>query len=379
MIWAILFWLSVYLIYHTYVRYPERMRRKATTYEPFEKDFEQWPRIDLLIAAYNEEKIIEAKIQSCLNSNYPPELIRVVVGSDCSSDATDSLVNQWTKKDSRVQLQRFHERTGKPEIINVLAASSEADILVLSDADTLFNPDTLKELVRPFVERTVGGVQAHFTSIAESGSDVAEQELAYNSRELEIKKGQSTEGLVIGAYGACYAVRRSLYRPVPQGFVVDDFYVFMKVLEQDFETVYAEKATCTLEVSGKSKIEFKRKVRIGLGNYQNFFALKKFINPMSGRISAHYWSYKALRWATPFLLIVMALTNLLVVDRSPIFQLLGYVQLLVYVLWPLDYVLRGFGVHVSFLRYLSHFMQMNLALFIGFIRFLKGNSQGTWR
>lgn len=379
MIWAILFWISVYLVYHTYVRYPERMRRKANEYEPESGGFDHWPRIDLLVAAYNEEQIIEEKIRSCLHTTYPPELIRVIIGSDCSSDQTDALINQWTKKDSRVRLHRFHERTGKPEIINVLAASSDADILVMSDADTLFNPETLIELIRPFSQRTVGGVQAHFTSVAEPGSDVAQQELAYNSRELEIKKGQSTEGLVIGAYGACYAVKRNLYQPVPKGFVVDDFYIFMKILEQDFETVYAEKATCTLEVSGQSKVEFKRKVRIGKGNYQNFFALKKFINPLSSRVSTHYWSYKALRWATPFLLIIIAFTNMMVMDRGPVFQLLGYSQIAVYALWPFEYVLKSFGIHVPVLRYLSHFMQMNLALLLGFIRFLQGNSQSTWR
>lgn len=378
MLAQIIFWLCMLLVAHTYVFYPLWMSRQSKKYKDFQGAPETWPQLDLLIAAYNEEEVIARKIETCLNTNYPADKVRIVIGSDRSSDQTDAIVKSFAEKDARVQLVRFEERTGKPQIINHLVANSDAEILVLSDADTFFEPEMLEALVRPFKEKKVGGVQARFISEANPGNDVATQELGYNDRELMIKKGQSVKGAVIGAYGACYALKRELYKPVPKGFLVDDFYLFMKVLEQGFHTVYAESAACKLEVSGESKTEFKRKARIGLGNFQNVFALKAFWNPFKNTAATYYWSHKMLRWLTPFLLILIAISNCLLAGSSGLYNFLFAGQILVYALWPLDSLLKELGIQIRVLRYLGHFLRMNLALLLGFVRFLKGNASGTW-
>ncbi|MBI1223412.1 MAG: glycosyltransferase [Bacteroidetes bacterium] len=378
MLLQILFWFCILLIAHTYLFYPFWMSRKALEYHEREIEMKSWPQLDLLIAAYNEEKVIQKKIESCLNTNYPSDKIQLVIGSDRSNDQTDAIVQAMAEKDSRIRLVRFEERTGKPQIINHLVKESKADILILSDADTFFEPDMLPALVRPFANERVGGVQARFISETNLSNDVATQELVYNNRELMIKKGQSVNGVVIGAYGACYALKRNLYQAVPKGFLVDDFYLFMKVLEQGYQTVYAESAQCRLEVSGYSKTEFKRKARIGLGNYQNVFALKAFWNPFRNRASLYYWSHKMLRWLTPFLLILIGVSNYLLLGAHPVYATLFGGQVLVYALWPLDSLLKELGIRIGVLRFLGHFFRMNLALLLGFFRFLKGNASGTW-
>ncbi|MDX5319756.1 MAG: hypothetical protein LPK45_01705, partial [Bacteroidota bacterium] len=154
--------------------------------------------------------------------------------------------------------------------------------------------------------------------------------------------------------------------------------LFMKILEQGFQTVYAESASCVLEVSGESKTEFRRKARIGLGNFQNVFALRAFWNPLKNTASAYYWSHKVLRWLTPFLLIFILLSNVLLAQQSVFYQWTLICQAFVYALWPLDSLLKSFGLQIPVLRFLGHFLRMNLALLVGFFRFLKGNASGTW-
>ncbi|HCS20010.1 MAG TPA: hypothetical protein DIW47_05510 [Bacteroidetes bacterium] len=378
MVVEFLFWLALFLVFHTYVVYPEWMLRRAKAYRREEDDPEEWPQVDLLLAAYNEEAVIDKKIRTCLECDYPADKLRLMIGSDRSTDRTDEIVRAWAENDPRIQLRRFDTRTGKPEIINTLVESSDADILVLSDADTYFEPGMIKALVRCFNRDNVGGVQAKFISEADPAKDVASQELGYNDRELKIKQGQSSSGAVIGAYGACYALRRRLYVPVPKGFLVDDFFIFMKVLEQGYKTVYSADAVCKLEVSGESKTEFKRKARIGLGNYQNFFALRAFWNPYSSVAAGYYWSHKVLRWFTPFFLVFLFFVNGYLAFFSPFYQQVFIFQLALYALWLLDSVLKIFGIHIKPLRYLSHFFRMNLALLVGFFRYLKGGSKGTW-
>ncbi len=378
MLLEIVFWISLFLVFYTYVLYPERMVARAKQYKQKKEAQENWPSIALLLAAYNEEEVIDKKIQTCLQTTYPADKIQLIIGSDRSSDRTDEIVKKWAEKDPRVILHRFENRTGKPQIINALVAECKAEILILSDADTFFEPDMLKALVAAFTKEKVGGVQARFITEANPDMDVARQELLYNDRELQIKKGQSTRGAVIGAYGACYALRRSLYQPVPKGFLVDDFYLFMKVLEQGYHTVYAENASCRLEVSGESRTEFKRKARIGVGNYQNFFRLKAFWNPFKNTASGYYWSHKVLRWFTPFLLLLIFGINAALLDDSSQYQMLFVIQLMAYATWPLDAIFKMANIHLRLLRFGSHFLRMNVALLLGFFRYLKGGSKGTW-
>jgi cellulose synthase/poly-beta-1,6-N-acetylglucosamine synthase-like glycosyltransferase len=378
MVMQFLFWLALVLVFHTYLVYPEWMLRRAKRYRNTGADPEEWPRVDLLLAAYNEEEVIEKKIQTCLESDYPADKLRLVIGSDCSSDRTDELVRKWSERDPRVRLHRFDSRTGKPGIINTLVKESDAEILVLSDADTFFEAGMIKALVRRFNDARVGGVQARFISEADPNKDVASQELGYNDRELKIKQGQSISGAVIGAYGACYALRRKVYVPVPKGFLVDDFFIFMKVIEQGYHAVYAGDAVCRLEVSGESKTEFKRKARIGMGNYQNFFALRAFWNPFSSVAAGYYWSHKVLRWFTPFFLLFLLAANAYLASCSVFYEQLFIVQAGIYALWITDSIIKRLGIHIKPLRYLSHFFRMNLALLVGFFRYLKGGSSGTW-
>lgn len=374
-VWLI-FFLSGFSILHTYVFFPFLMKILSRTPQEFTGEVPSL-KVAILMAAYNEEQVIRKKMDSMLNTEYPKALLEIWVGSDCSTDKTDEILKEYAQKYEQVHFVRFDSRTGKPQIINQLQKKVQAEILILTDADTIFHPNTIPELLRPFSSTQVGGVQALFISTAPKNKDVSYQEVAYNNRELMIKKGESRLGCVIGAYGACYALRNELYVPVPQNFIVDDFFLFMNVLLKGYATVINEKAVCEMEISGDSKIEFQRKIRIGSGNYQNFFYFRSFWLPVN-ITSWVYWSHKALRWFTPFFLALLLLSNIYLSLHNEVFMAILIAQLLIYLIGILDYFLGKIFIQLKIFRFIKHFFLMNFALFLGFIKFVKGIPKSSW-
>ncbi len=166
--------------------------------------------------------------------------------------------------------------------------------------------------------------------------------------------------------------------PVPKGFLVDDFFLFLQVLNKGFQTVFANNAIARIEISGDSAIEFKRKIRISVGNFQNLFYFTKFLNPFANKYAFIYWSHKVLRWLTPFFMLIVLITNVLLANYNYYFEILLYLQLIGYLSLPLDYLLSKVNIKIDVLRFVSHFILMNIALLLGFFKFLKGNSSGVW-
>lgn len=376
-LWLIILLLCIGLLVHSYWLFPAWMMKASKKPNNWET-YQNLPQVAVLVAAYNEEAVISEKIRSTLDTNYPKELLEIWVGSDASTDGTDQIVTEYAEKYPEVKFKPFKERTGKPGILNDLVHQTDAEILVLTDADTFFNQETIPELVKPFSVSNIGGVQANLQSFTDQNDEVAKQEQLYNDREFMIKKGESQYGAVIGAYGACYAMRKSLYQPIPAGFYVDDFFLFMNVLLNGYRTVFTPKATCRMEVSGKSNVQFKRKVRISSGNFQNLVYFRKLVNPFRTFAGFAFFSHKVIRWLGPFLMLLILIANGLLLSMHPFFSWLLAGQLLFYFSGLLDLVLRKVDVDLIVLRYISHFLLMNYALLIGFFRFLSLESDGKW-
>ncbi len=376
-LWLFILLLSMALLVHSYWLFPAWMMQASKKKIDWKTDQKEL-QVAVLVAAYNEENVISEKIRSTLDTNYPKEFLEIWIGSDASTDQTNEIVAEYAKNYPEVKFKPFEERTGKPEILNDLVKHTDAEILVLTDADTFFDQNTIPELVKPFSDPKIGGVQANLQSLTDKNDEVAEQEQLYNEREFMIKKGESYYGAVIGAYGACYAMRKSLYKPIPAGFYVDDFFLFMNILLNGYKTVFTPNAVCKMEVSGNSNVQFKRKVRISSGNFQNLLYFRKLINPFRNFAGFAFFSHKVIRWLGPFLMLLILITNLVVLPVHPFFTWLLSAQLLFYLLGLLDVVLRRLDVDFIILRYISHFVLMNYALLIGFFRFLSLESDGKW-
>src|SRR6218665_3531093 len=271
----VIFCISTILVLHTYLFYPLAMMLlfpKARLVPGEYAEEEELPEVAVLIAAYNEEKVIAEKIISVFNSGYPEDKITVLVGSDASSDRTDEKVLALKQKYKKTELVRFEGRVGKIGIVNRLQKLASQELVVLTDANVFFRPGTLFELVKYFKDKRVGLVAANINKVSDSNEGISLQEKKYISLENKIKTGESHAfNLIMGAEGGCYAIRNELFTRVPDNFIVDDFFITLSVIIKNKFALFNPAAICYEDVPSDMAGEYRRKVRISSGNFQNLF------------------------------------------------------------------------------------------------------------
>lgn len=379
----VIFWFAIFLVFHSYVLFPHILRffaaRKTLKFESYDIK-NDIPYISLVMSAYNEESIIEEKIHSVFKTSIPQEKLEVLIGSDCSSDNTNDILRKLSEKYENLHFFPFTQRQGKPSIINQLVEKTKGEIIILSDANVIFDKNTIFELTRFFKDESIGLVDSNLNNHGLKTDGISYQEKAYISREVTIKNREGIIwGCMIGPFGGCYAIRKELYSKVPPNFTVDDFYINMKVLEKGFKTINNLKANVYEDVSNNLKDEFRRKVRIATGNFQNLYTFKKLLLPINSGISFSFLSHKVLRWITPFIIILTYYLNTNLACNSSFYEylLLGFTVILLLPL--LDFFLKKIHLHIMPLRFVTHFLSMNAALFLGFINFLKGVETNVWK
>jgi cellulose synthase/poly-beta-1,6-N-acetylglucosamine synthase-like glycosyltransferase len=373
-----IFIICVLAVLHSYVLYPLFLllfTSKRNIYEDVYAGNDELPTVGILMAAYNEEKVIDEKIRSVFESDYPLSKIKFYIGSDASTDRTDEIIRSWQRKFQQLAIVEFKGRTGKSGIINQLAEKAGEEILILTDANVIFKADSIFNLVRHFKNQENKQVCANIVKVSGLNAGIAVQEKAYIAIENRIKFFESLRwGAVMGAEGACYAIRRKNFAPVPPKFYMDDFYITMNVIEQGGKIVFDPEAVCYEDVPTQSSEEFKRKVRISIGNFQNLFRYKKLLFPFWKGTAFAFWSHKVLRWLTPFFLILSFLVSLALALKFKIFMIIALLQVLGMTAPLFDKIL-----HIKLLRYLAHFYMMNLALLKGFVMFAKGVESNVWQ
>ena len=396
----IIFWVSFLSLAHTYIVYPLLLKILALFVSrplPSSKETEKWqngeaPNVSILIPAYNEEKIIKQKLESIFSSDYPRAKIEILVGSDASTDKTNEIVRSFPQ----VQLVEFKGRSGKPKIINELVNLSKNEILILTDANVVFDKNTIYELTKHFKNSEIALVDSNMMNIHQQGEGISKAESTYIRGEVGIKNNEGKVfGMMMGPFGGCYAVRKSFYSPVPENFLVDDFYINMKVLEKGGKAISELNAKVYEEVPSDWKIEFRRKIRIATGSYQNYIAFLHLI-PKFNTLSFCLLSHKLIRWKGPFLMIglyissmILAFVYLISLDDEAGFGehselLLKFycsifsIQNLLVVVLIFDLLLSALKIS-SPTRLITHFFSTNLALLIGFFKFLGGVKSSVWQ
>ena len=379
--WQILFWFSVAMIFHSYVLFPFLMQFLAR----FKKlDFPQpadneWPRLSILVAAFNEELVIGEKLESVFNSNYPPELFEILVGSDNSTDQTNKIIESYAQRYPNLIFKPYSKRRGKQNVVNDLYHLSNGSILILTDANVIFEQNTLREIARPFINPEIGLVDTNMINRGLKKEGISHQEKAYISREVYIKHYESVVwGSMMGPFGGCYAIRREDYSQVPSNALVDDFFINMKIFEKGKKAVNNLQAIVYEDVSNDLQVEMVRKIRIATGNFQNLKWFGNLLWPPFNGVAFTFMSHKVLRWLGPFF-ILFSLWSSLALIEIPLYLFAFYLQLAGLLVPFFDYLLRKINVHLRIVRFITHFYSMNLALFIGFFRFTRGVKSGVWK
>ncbi|MEJ6589289.1 MAG: glycosyltransferase [Crocinitomicaceae bacterium] len=366
---------------YTYIIYPIALiliSKKKNNNQLFHLK-ENAPSLTILMAAHNEDRIIKKKIESILASSYSLDKLEIIIGTDCCTDNTDKIISDYTEKHPQIKHHVFDRRQGKVRIINKLVKESKNEILVLTDANVLFSKSTLFELTKHFKNKRIGLVDSHMKNYGMNPSGISLPEQSYISLEVRLKDAEGKLwGTMMGPFGGCFAIRKSLFKAVPENYLVDDFHLSMNVLDQGAHCIHESKAIVYEDVSNHLNAEFNRKIRISTGNFQNLlhFAFMLF---KPKKIAFTFISHKVIRWISPFFIIASLIFALFTFSESSISSLLliCYLSLISIVL--IDIVLMKLGLHIRLLRYITHFTLMNLALLIGFFGFLRGNSNGIWK
>lgn len=314
-----IFWASLALILYTYIGFPLFVLLRGFIADRTYYKGDITPSISIVIAAYNEADAIGAKLENLLSLDYPKKQMEIIVASDGSQDETNAIVKRYTKQG--VKLLPL-PRQGKAAALNAAVTLASSDILVFSDANSMFDSQALRNLVQPFADASVGGVAGNQRYLANVGSGPAgEGEKSYWRFDRRLKEAQSRAGNVISATGAIYAIRKKLFISVPEG-VTDDFVTSTRVIAQGRRLVFAADAVAYEPVADEGGREFARKVRVITRGLWAVVFMRQLLNPMRfGFYALQLFSHKVLRRLVVFPLIVLLMANLFLWPESFFYKL----------------------------------------------------------
>lgn len=399
----IILWISVSLLVYTYLVYPalvhliasrsRHISRKTSAldrnppaggsaHQPADQPalwrISPQTSVSILMPVHNEETVLRQKIRLLLSSNYPRELFEIIIGSDASDDATDEIISEFAGTDERVIFFRSEERIGKSEMLNMLSSRAKGEILIITDANVMPSADTVRLLAAGFLIPETGLCDAAVIPSAAGGEGIIIQENFYSRYESALKRAEGEAwGTMIGPYGGFYAVRKSIFPILPSNLLVDDLYVGLTVLKKGFTAYNVPEAKVSEDTSPGIAGQFRRRVRIAAGSFQNLFHFGPFPGK-SPQASFCFFSHKVLRWFSPLLLAFVFMTTVILSGHSVLYFCLLSIQLIFILLPALDMVLYNTGKTLTPLRFATQFMIMNAALAAGFLKSLKGIEKGIW-
>ncbi len=390
----VVFWSCLALFLHSYVGYPLLMRglvRRDNRLRPVWEDLADpdLPVVSVICSLHNEEQVAEQKLETVLRSHYPRHKLFLFWGSDASSDRTNELLEARAAKEAGFFFFPYPHRRGKPGVVNDLVAKAKArfgsgdrHILILTDANVLFEETTIWQLVRHFRSPEIGLVDARMIPTGMTGAGISRAENTYISSEVLLKHAEGRVwGAMMGPFGGCFALRSDLFLPVPANFLVDDFFLAMHVLERGSQAINDLEARCYEAVSHDIREEYRRKRRIAAGNFQNLVRFRRLWWPPLTRVGFAFFSHKVIRWIGPFLMLgtwlsagVLALFgNLFFICMFLLMTLAGVLLI------GADVALSKSNINWLPLRGFRYFLSMNLALVEGFWQYKKGIESNVWQ
>ena len=410
MIAKILFFTSLAMIFYVYLGYPlligviGKIRNRRINKSGIE------PEVTILIAAYNEEENIGSTLKNKLELGYPKDRLEIIVISDGSTDNTDEIVKRYESE--KVRLIRQEPRAGKTSALNLAVPEAMGQIVLFSDANSLWDPHALRSLVANFADPEVGYVTGKMIYVNPDGNPTGDGCTAYMRYENFLRRVETRAGSVVGVDGGIDAVRKELYRPMNQD-QLPDFVLPMKVIDQGYRVVYEPKAILKEATLKDASDEYRMRVRVAL---RSFWALRDmrhlltftrslsisndptshlpnfptFLSYSNGSTSHppnftssflyswQLWSHKVLRYLCFVFLIGAYLTNLYLYNQGLFYKLLFVFQTAAYLAALLAPILEKQNIRISLIRLCHYFVLINIASAHAFIKFLLGKKQVMW-
>jgi cellulose synthase/poly-beta-1,6-N-acetylglucosamine synthase-like glycosyltransferase len=379
----ILFWACCSLLGYVYVLYPALVQFIAARFGRPVALSDIFPRVTVILTAYNEEGCIKAKLDNLSSLNYPRELIDILVASDGSSDATETIAAAYDPK--RVRVLRVEGRRGKTACQNAAAAAALGDVLVFTDATTYLQADALKYLVRNFADKEVGCVGGRLVYVTKVDNMTGRGGETYWSYELRLRAAESALGSLIGVSGCLYAVRRSAYRPIDPA-LISDFVIAMTMREQKLRTVLAPEAVCFESTLDRGSEELSMRVRVAVRSLNALVRQRRFLNPLRyGLFAWQLLSHKLLRYASPLLWLTALAANVMLAyytrerfPEEPLYLLLLLGQCVLIAAGSVGFVMRRDARSTGALGRPYYLLLTNAASLIATLRYLRGERMIIW-
>lgn len=379
---VIVFSLCLLVPLFSYGIFPWLMAQKARKIAYAKNDYasvDEWPDVTIVFSVYNEEKVIRRKLESMINSDYPKDRLKILIGSDHSTDGTNAIIREYAASNPSVRLVEKTSRSGKLRIINGLVDLTTSDYLIFTDANVFFEPSTIKALVYNLLKKEARMVCGNIKKFSPQNEGISAQEIHYMNFENRLKFHESqVYGFVVGVEGGCYAIRKESFVKVPDGFLMDDFFITLDVISKKGKVLFEPEALCYEDVNDAPMIEFRRKVRISLGNFRNLHYYQSLLFPPYKGFGFAFLSHKVLRWFTPFALIISFFMAVCISFYYPWFFAVMLSYSLVVLLPVLTVYLEKVKVKLPLVNALGHFILMNAALFAGFFRFISSSNESAW-
>ena len=383
----ILFWICLAICVYTYVGYGlllyllvllKRLVKGKPQQMALPTD-DQLPDVSFMVCAYNEQDVVEMKMQNIHELDYPKDKLHVVWVTDGSSDNT----NEYLKAYPEVEVIYSPERRGKTAALNHGLSMVKSDITVMTDANTMVNREAIREIVRCMQDPKVACVAGEKRVLSRTEGEIAaEGEGLYWKYESTLKRLDSELYSAMGAAGELNAIRTNLYEPMPETALLDDFVMSMRMVEQGYKIAYTSDAYAMEYGSANLEEESKRKRRIAAGGLQSSWWLRSMMNPFKNfMVAFQFVSHRVLRWSiTPIaLMALIPLTVALVMMKAgTVYTIIWILQILFYLCAFCGYLLEQRGRKNKLLYVPYYFLFMNINVFRG-MRYLKTHQGGgTW-
>jgi poly-beta-1,6-N-acetyl-D-glucosamine synthase len=380
----LLFWIALAIVVYTYLGYPlvlyalVKLKKSSPSVNAATEEKSDWPAVTLIVACYNEADILSKKIDNTLGLDYSPDKRHLFFVTDGSTDESGSIIQAYP------ELKYFHQdgRQGKNAAVNRVMKFVSTPITIFCDANTFLNKDALKLMVNHFREPAVGAVAGE-KRVMQTGEENAANsgEGAYWKYESMLKRWDSQLHTVVGAAGELFAIRTELYEEVPPGVLIEDFRLSMNIAKKGHRVIYEPNAYAMETSSESMEEEHKRKVRISAGGLIEVWYFLDLLNIFKyGWLSFQYVSHRMLRWTlAPLSLLFILVSNFyLAITDGLFYQGVLLIQLSFYATAFIGHALRNKKIKWRILFVPYYFVFMNLSVFQGLLRLLRGKQTAIW-
>lgn len=380
------FWICIALVFYTYIGYGIVLYLMVKVKELFVKrknapsfDEASLPEVTLLVAAYNEEDVVEEKMKNSLALDYPADKLHFMWVTDGSTDQTNTMLERY----GCVKILYQSERQGKTSALNRAMDYVETPIVVFTDANTMINRESIREIVACFEDSKVGCVAGEKRiAMKEKDNAAGGGEGLYWKYESALKRLDGRLYSAMGAAGELFSIRTELFEKMDSDTLLDDFILSMRIVQRGYKIAYCAEAYAIENGSADMNEERKRKVRIAAGGLQSIWRLRELMNIFKhGIVSFQYVSHRVLRWSvTPLALFALLPLNVLLVFMSdnPVYGVLLVAQILFYALAYGGYTLSKKQIKNKYLYVPYYFTFMNINVVKGVFYLNKKKGSGTW-